>query len=630
MKTKHLLLKLFLMLIISIFAMGAWAQNQDPTQTVCLGNQPYNVDVSPIPGATYNWSLPVGGTITSGAGTLSITVDWTVVGGPYTLSVYTSADGCDGPVQSVDVTVVAEPIGPTLDAKLPDLASVCIGTNVSATFTAGSGGVGCSDAYEYRFDGGTWTAYTPGADLNTTGHTLVEIQGQRSGCTVDAGCTGTSWLTLASWTVTPIPLATISYSGSPYCTSVETVQNVTRTGTKGGTYSSTAGLTLNTSTGAILPSTSTAGDYVVSYTIAASGGCGEVITTTPVTITTAPLATITYTGSPFCFSLETPQAVTQTGTTGGTYTALPAGLSIDASSGEITPHLSAIDDYTVTYTIPASGGCAEVTTTTPVTITTAPSPTIFYDGSPFCYSLASPQAVTHLGITGGTYSSAPGLSIDPSTGDIIPNTSLVGDYIVTYTIAASGGCAAVNTTTPVSITTAPNATIAYAGTPFCSSKALPQAVTRTGTKDGTYSSTAGLIINSSTGAITPSTSTAGDYVVTYTIAASGGCDEVSTTTTVTITTVPEATIDFDGSPFCNDVVTDQLVTQTGTIGGIYTALPAGLTINASSGAITPGTSTAGDYTVTYTIAAAGGCAAVIETALLTINPIPVTSPIWHN
>jgi hypothetical protein len=309
---------------------------------------------------------------------------------------------------------------------------------------------------------------------------------------------------------------------------------------------------------------------------------------------------------------------------------LPAGLSIDASSGEITPHLSAIDDYTVTYTIPASGGCAEVTTTTPVTITTAPSPTIFYDGSPFCYSLASPQAVTHLGITGGTYSSAPGLSIDPSTGDIVPNTSTVGDYIVTYTIAASGGCAAVNTTTPVSITTAPNATIAYAGTPFCSSKALPQAVTRTGTKDGTYSSTAGLIINSSTGAITPSTSTAGDYVVTYTIAASGGCDEVSTTTTVTITTVPEATIDFDGSPFCNDVVTDQLVTQTGTIGGIYTALPAGLTINASSGAITPGTSTAGDYTVTYTIAAAGGCAAVIETALLTINPIPVTSPIWHN
>ncbi|MDA3880161.1 MAG: hypothetical protein PF436_07230 [Prolixibacteraceae bacterium] len=630
MKTKHLLLKLFLMLIFSVFALGTWAQNQDPTQTVCLGSQPYYVDVSPITGATYNWSLPVGGTITSGAGTESIIVDWTVTGGPYTLSVYTSADGCDGPVQSVDVNVVAEPIGPTLDAKSPDLASVCDGTNVSATFTAGSGGVGCSDAYEYRFDGGAWTAYTQGADLNTTGHTLVEIQGQRSGCTADAGCTGTSWLTLASWTVAPTPLATISYSGSPYCTSVETSQNVTRTGTKGGTYSSTAGLTLNTSTGAILPSTSTAGDYVVSYTIAASGGCDEVTTTTPVTITTAPLATIIYTGSPFCFSLATPQAVTQTGTTGGTYTALPAGLSINASTGEITPSESAIDDYTVTYTIPASGGCAEVTTTTPVTITTAPSPTIFYDGSPFCFSLASPQSVTHLGITGGTYSSAPGLTIDPSTGDIVPNTSTVGDYIVTYTIAASGGCAAVNTTTPVSITNAPNATIAYAGTPFCTSKALPQDVTRTGTTGGTYSSTAGLIINSSTGAITPSTSTAGDYVVTYTIAASGGCAEVTTTTTVTITTVPEATIAYDESPFCNDVVTDQLVTQTGTSGGIYTALPAGLTINASSGAITPGTSTEGDYTVTYTIDAAGGCVAVIETALVTINPIPVTSPIWHN
>jgi len=630
MKTKHSILKWFLMLFISVFALSAWAQNQNPTQTVCLGNQPYYVDLSPIPGATYNWSVPASGTIVSGTGTRIITVNWTIAGGPYTLSVYTSANGCDGPVQSVAVTVVAEPIGPTLDAKLPNLASVCVGTNVSGTFLAGSGGVGCTDAYEYRFDGGTWTSYTPGANLSTTSHTLVEIRGQRSGCTANAGCDGTPWVTLASWTVTLAPLATISYSGSPYCTSVATAQNVTRTGTTGGTYSSTAGLTLNASTGAITPSTSTAGNYVVTYTIPASGGCNAVTTTASVAINTAPLATINYLGSPFCYSLATPQSVTRIGTTGGTYTALPAGLSIDASTGAITPSASAIGDYTVTYTIAASGGCAQVTATTLVTITTAPSATISYDDSPFCFSLATPQAVTHLGITGGTYTSTAGLTIDPSTGAITPNTSTVGNYVVTYTIAASGGCAAVTTTTPVSITTAPDANIAYAGTPFCTSNALPQAVTRTGTTGGTYSSTAGLMINSTTGAITPSTSTAGNYVVTYTIAASGGCAEVIRTTTVTITTAPEATISYDSSPFCTDIATGQLVTRTGTTGGIFTALPAGLTINASTGTITPSTSTAGNYTVTYTIAAAGGCAAVIETALVTINPTPVTSPIWHN
>lgn len=455
MKTNFPIPRLFLMLIILVFSLGAWAQNQDPTQTVCLGDQPYYVDESTIPGATYNWLLPAGGTITSGAGTRSIIVDWTLAGGPYTLSVYTSANGCDGPTQSVAVTVVSQPVGPSLDAKLPDLASVCVGTNVSATFIAGNGGVGCSDAFEYRFDGGTWLTYTPGADLNTTGHELVEIQGQRSSCTTDAGCDGTSWVTLANWIVTTPPIAAISYSGSPYCTTVATEQDVTQTGTSGGAYTSTAGLTLNALTGAITPGTSTAGDYVVTYTLAAAGGCDAVTTTALVTITSAPLASISYAGSPYCSSLATPQSVTLTGTSGGTYSALPAGLSINALTGEVTPGTSVPGDYTVTYTIAASGGCDEVTTTALVTITEAPEATIAYDDSPFCTDIETEQLVNHTGTTGGIYSALPGLSINSSTGAIIPSTSTAGDYIVSYTIAAADGCAEVIETTMVTINPTP-------------------------------------------------------------------------------------------------------------------------------------------------------------------------------
>jgi len=51
---------------------------------------------------------------------------------------------------------------------------------------------------------------------------------------------------------------------------------VTLTGTAGGTYSSTAGLTINSSTGAITPSTSAAGTYTVTYNIPASGGCASI------------------------------------------------------------------------------------------------------------------------------------------------------------------------------------------------------------------------------------------------------------------------------------------------------------------------------------------------------------------
>ncbi len=49
------------------------------------------------------------------------------------------------------------------------------------------------------------------------------------------------------------------------------------------------------------------------------------------------------------------------------------------------------------------------------------------------------------------------------------------------------------------------------------------------------------------------------------------------------------------------------MTQTGTGGGTYSASPAGLSINTSTGAIDLGASTEGTYTVTYTIVAVGGC-----------------------
>jgi hypothetical protein len=167
-------------------------------------------------------------------------------------------------------------------------------------------------------------------------------------------------------------------------------------------------------------------------------------------INAVPKATISYTGAPWCNS-TTVQTVTLTGTTGGTFTALPAGLSIDAVTGTITPNTSSAGTYTVTYTIAAAGGCSEVTATASVTITTLPVATISYTGAPWCNS-ATVQTVTLTGTTGGTFTALPaGLSIDAVTGTITPNTSSAGTYTVTYTIAATSGCSVVTATTSVSI-----------------------------------------------------------------------------------------------------------------------------------------------------------------------------------
>jgi hypothetical protein len=429
-----------------------------------------------------------------------------------------------------------------------------------------------------------------------------------------------TFTTTTTITINAAPSATIAYTGSPYCSNGGTA-NVTRTGTAGGTYSSTAGLSLNAATGAVTLGTSTPGTYTVTYTIAAGGGCAAFSTTATITITALPSATISYAGSPYC-STDLTAPVTRTGTAGGTYSAAPAGLTINAATGTVTPNTSTPGIYTVTYSMPAGGGCPATTATTTITITQAPNAIIFYLNNPYC-SNAGTATVSQFGTPGGTYSAAPaGLTINAATGAVTLGTSTPGTYTVTYTIPASGGCGITITTTTITVTAAPNATISYAGSPYCSNAGTAN-VTRTGTAGGTYSSTAGLTINAATGAVTLGTSTPGTYLVTYTIAASGGCAQFTTTASITITALPAATISYTGSPYCSNAGT-ATVTRTGTAGGTYSST-AGLSINASTGDVNLGTSTPGTYTVTYTIAAGGGCGVVTATTSITITQLPAAT-----
>ena len=188
-----------------------------------------------------------------------------------------------------------------------------------------------------------------------------------------------------------------------------------------------------------------------------------------------------------------------------------------------------------------------------------------------------------------------------------------------YTVTASNGCGTDATgNTTATVTAAPSATINYAGTPYCSNGGTAT-VTRTGTAGGSYNATpAGLSINAGSGAVDLGASTAGTYTVTYTVATAGGCAQFQTTASITVTAAPSATINYGGSPYCSNGGT-ATVTRTGTAGGSYSASPAGLSINAGSGTVDLGASTAGTYTVTYTVAAAGGCAQFQTTASITVT-----------
>ena len=517
----------------------------------------------------------------------------------------------------------------------------------TATITIVDNG-GNSYQWQFSTDGITWTNISNNSTYSGVATNTLLISGATPAMTGDryrvllTNPNNTCGLISSSTTLT-FPTgatATISYAGTPFCPNLTTAQSVTLTGTgayTGGVFSSTTGLTISPTTGAIIPNTSTSGNYVVTYMVPAGGGCAAFPVTTNIEIKTTPTATISYAGTPYCNTLTSSQAVTLAGTgsfTGGIYSST-TGLTIDPNTGSITPNTSTPGNYVVTYSISGGSGCTTVSTTTNITITQVPTATILYAGTPFCTSLTAGQSVTLSGTaayTGGTYSSTSGLIINTSTGAITPSTSTPGNYVVTYTFANAGGCSQLQTTTNIVITKTPTATITYAGNPFCTSLTNAQSVTLTGTEayiGGTYSSTSGLTIDVS-GAITPSTSTPGNYVVTYTVPASGGCLQVLATTNVTITREPTATISYAGTPFCTSLTASQSVTLSGTAaytGGAYSSTT-GLIINASTGAITPSTSTPGNYVVTYTFANAGGCSQLQTTTNIVITKSPTATIIY--
>lgn len=162
-----------------------------------------------------------------------------------------------------------------------------------------------------------------------------------------------------------------------------------------------------------------------------AGATGRIVVTIP-----API--LSYSGAPFCKSV-TSAPVTLTGLTGGTFSATPAGLTIDATTGTINPSTSTVGTYTVNYSTFCTANIASVS----VTIKTVPAtPTI---AGTTAYTAGGNLSLTASSSTGGvTFTWTPpvtatGLSSltgNPLTKTGVQNTE-AGDYTV---IATLNGC----------------------------------------------------------------------------------------------------------------------------------------------------------------------------------------------
>lgn len=142
-------------------------------------------------------------------------------------------------------------------------------------------------------------------------------------------------------------------------------------------------------------------------------------------------------------------------------------------------------------------------------------------------------------------------------------------------------------------------------------------LTASGASSYTWSPSDGLSATSGA-SVDASPSATTTYTVTGT---SGSCTDTETVT-VNVSNSGSATILYNGSPFCTDIASSQLPVISGTTGGVFSSSPSGLSINSSTGAVLPFSSTPGTYTVSYTLPPVGSCPSVVATTGITITALP--------
>lgn len=373
------------------------------------------------------------------------------------------------------------------------------------------------------------------------------------------------------------------------------------------------------SSGSLYISGTPSGTGTFNYEVTVVGTCfGDKNAKGTITVSPPASASIFYPGSPFCNNLTAPQAVTLTGTSGGTFSASPLGLNISAATGDILPYMSVPGNYTVTYNV---SGCGTATATTPVRITALPVATFSYPGSPYCSNDSDPLPVFSGGGVAGSFSSTPGLVfVSTSTGQVDLSASTPGTYTVTNTIAAAGGCPAVTATASIRINSLPVATFSYTETPYCSNEPDPFPTFSGGGVAGTFTSTEGLVfVSASTGQVDLSASVPGAYVVTNTVVGSDGCGTVTSTAFISILAAPTLIITNPPAACAPETVdlTSPSITAGSTPNITFTYW---LDAAATNQYPTPQTAGSGIYYIKGTLAS--GCFDIKPVQVI-INPSPV-------
>ena len=187
------------------------------------------------------------------------------------------------------------------------------------------------------------------------------------------------------------------------------------------------------------------------------------------------------------------------------------------------------------------------------------------------------------------------------------SASTAGTYTVTYTTA---GTCSNSASTSVTINALDDATFSYAASAYCADGTDPTPTVTT--SGGTFSAASGLSINTSTGVIDLSASTAGTYTVTYTTA--GTCPNTATAS-ITVNATPTIT---GTAAVCVGSTTTLTGSGTAASSTPWASATTSVATVSSAGVVTG--VAAGTSVITYTDN--NGCSV---TQTVTVNVLPVTT-----
>lgn len=486
-------------------------------------------------------------------------------------NIYYQGAPCSSTRTPVTATLIS---GPSLNLGAD--VSVCPGS--SATLDAGAS----PDTYNWSTGATTQTI-----SVSTVDDYIVTVSD------ISTGCTARDTVALLNYTPTQPNLG----PDDSFCSAASYTMDA---GAGFSSYSWSTGATTQTET------VSVAGTYTVTTTDA--NGCSA---TDDITLTTTASddPSFSYSNSSYCSDLTDP-AATVSGTPGGTFSAIPAGLVLNSSTGEIDLDASTAGTYDITYL--TSGGVCADSSTVSITINTADVADISLAATTFCIDDADPTPTINA-TTGGTFSGSAGLVFNSSTGEIDLDATGPGTFDLTYT-TPSTTCSRAET---ISITINPldDATFSYGQMTYCTNVANPTP-TITGLAGGSFSAApAGLVINASTGEINLPASTPGTYTVTYTT--NGTCIN-SSDVSVTVLQGDDAGFSFANTTYCL-YDANPVATVTGLAGGTFSA-QAGLDVGAITGKVNLINSIAGTFEVYYTT---NGICPDTDTVSLTLNAVDV-------